>query len=95
MFLSSQSQITRRKHHQIIHQPKNYGIINPHKPSFDSGKVKAPKHMIIHIQANRNSHTHFQPSGSKQANILVLIPGKGPGSRIIFPPDSLIASADL
>lgn len=39
--------------------------------------------------------TNFQPSGSKQAVILVLIPGKGPGSSIIFPPNSLIASALL
>ena len=40
-------------------------------------------------------HTNFQPSGSKQTTILVLIPGKGPGSRIIFPPHDLIASAVL
>lgn len=41
------------------------------------------------------SHTDFQPSGSKQAVILVLIPGNGPGSRVTFPPTSLIASAVL
>jgi len=40
-------------------------------------------------------HTDFQPSGSKHAVILVLIPGNGPGSRVIFPPASLMASAVL
>lgn len=40
-------------------------------------------------------HTVFQPSRSKQAVIFVLIPGKEPGSRIIVPPQSLIASAVL
>ena len=43
----------------------------------------------------RESHTIFQPSGSKHAVIFVLMPGTGPGSRVIFPPASLIASAVL
>ena len=40
-------------------------------------------------------HTVFQPSGSKQAVILVLMTGKGPGSRVIVPPCSFMASAVL
>lgn len=44
---------------------------------------------------NLNRITVFQPSGSRHAVILVLIPGRGPGSLVIFPPQSLIASAVL
>jgi hypothetical protein len=39
--------------------------------------------------------TDFQPSGSRHAKIFVLIPGSGPGSRVIFPPAALTASAVL
>lgn len=34
--------------------------------------------------------TVFQPSGSKKATILVLIPGTGPACRVIFPPSSWV-----
>lgn len=40
-------------------------------------------------------HTVFQPSGSVQAVIFVLIPGNGPGSRVICPPFCLMTSAVL
>lgn len=40
-------------------------------------------------------NTDFQPSGSKQAVILVFRIGKGPGSRVITPPNFLITSAVL
>jgi hypothetical protein len=43
----------------------------------------------------RQPHTDFQPSGSRQAVILVLIPGRGPGSRVSFPPKAFTASAVL
>jgi len=38
-------------------------------------------------------HTVFQPSGSSHDVIFVFLSGIGPGSRVIFPPASLIASA--
>lgn len=48
----------------------------------------------LSLSQNQNL-TDFQPSGSKHAVIFVLIPGKGPGSLVIFPPKSFTASAVL
>jgi hypothetical protein len=39
--------------------------------------------------------TDFHPSGSRMDVILVLIPGKGPGSRTTCPPNSFATSAVL
>lgn len=50
---------------------------------------------ITEKKKEERSYTVFQPSGSKHAVILVLITGKGPGSRVTCPPHSLIASAAL
>ena len=46
-------------------------------------------------QKKKKIHTDFQPSGSVQAVILVLMPGNGPGSRVICPPFCLTTSAVL
>lgn len=86
--------ITHYTFHPSIHQLNAYDFTSRCKPNFLVRKVL--KHMIKHIQAKRlKGNTNFQPSGSRQATILVLIPGKGPGSRIIFLPHNLIASAVL
>jgi len=42
-----------------------------------------------------STNTVFHPSGSVHAVILVLMPGNGPGSRVICPPFSRITSAVL
>lgn len=46
-------------------------------------------------KSSSSTSTYFQPSGSVVAKILVLIPGIGPGSRVILPPAALICSALL
>lgn len=51
--------------------------------------------MNISEVQNKRADTDFQPSGSRMDVILVLIPGKGPGSRTTFPPNSFTTSAVL
>jgi dTDP-4-amino-4,6-dideoxygalactose transaminase len=58
------------------------------------GKEKS-RNVVFTLKQEEKAHTVFQPSGSVHAVILVLMPGNGPGSRVIFPPFTLIASAVL
>jgi len=80
--------------------PRNkYPFVTTYNNNFlpqplHKGKEKS-RNVVFTLKQEEKAHTVFQPSGSVHAVILVLMPGNGPGSRVIFPPFTLIASAVL